>query len=124
MTMFDSGANVPPDDADDAKLDALLSLSRPLEADSAFQSSLLHGFDARTRRKGARKLLTIFAEALGWRALARPMAAASLLAGICMTGFVAGAAASPSDGETYAELSAAFDQSFNLSEDTVSWAKE
>ncbi len=119
MTMFDSSANVPPDDMDDAKLDALLSLSRPLEADSAFQSSLLHAFDARTRRRRERLSLTIFAEAFGWRALARPMAAASLLAGICMTGFVAGAAASPSDGETYAELSAAVDQSFNFSEDTL-----
>lgn len=124
MTMFDSGANIHPDDTDDAKLDALLSLSRPLEADSAFQSSLLHAFDARARRKNERLSLTVFAEAFGWRALARPMAAASILAGICTTGFVAGAAASPNESDTYAELSAAFDQSFDLSEDIGSWARE
>jgi hypothetical protein len=124
MNMFDGGANIPPNQSDDARLDALLSLSKPLEADSVFQSGLLHGFDAHVRRKNNALSLSLFADAFGWRALARPLAAASLLAGICTTGFVAGAAASPSDGDTYAELSAAFDQSFNLSEDTVSWAKE
>lgn len=89
-----------------------------------FKDGLLAAYDAYMRRRKSRLSLTLFAEAFGWRALARPLAAAAALGSFCVAGFVAGAAASPGEAETYAELSSAFEQSFTLTEENGSWAEE
>lgn len=123
MTMFDEGP-LEKDRPDDAALDALLAAAPHFAADDAFRARLLKDFDARRRAVRTRRTFTLFADAFGWRALARPLASAGMLAGLCVTGFVAGAAAAPNDGETYAALSEAFDQSFDLTEENASWAEE
>ncbi len=123
MTIFDEEAmkNGRPDDA---ALDALLASAPLFGADDACRARLLADFDAQRRASRTRLAFTLFADAFGWRALARPLASAGMLAGLCVSGFIAGAAASANDGEAYAALSEAFDQSFDLSEENASWAEE
>ncbi len=123
MTMFDQEPETSADNAD-ARLDALLSIAPRLEPDDAFRAELLAGFDVRSRRARSRISLSLFADAFGWRGLSRPVAAFSLLAGVCATGFVAGASATPGDRETYAALAEAFDQSFDLNVENANWAEE
>lgn len=77
------------------------------------RARILAGFDDFHRRRRARLSLQSFAEAFGWRALARPRAAAALLAGLCAIGFFAGAAVGDA-GDV--ELAAALDQSFGAAE--------
>jgi hypothetical protein len=121
--MFDQGPIANSDDAN-ARLDAVLSLAPRFEPDDSFRARLLSEFDAGRRRARSKISLMLFAEAFGWRALARPVAAFSLLAGVCATGFLAGAAAAPGDRETYAALDEAFDQSFDLNVESANWAEE
>lgn len=123
MTMFDEGP-MKKERPDDAALDALLAAAPLICADDAFRSQLLADFDAQRRTAQTRPAFALFAVAFGWRALARPLASAGMLAGLCATGFIAGAAASPNDAETYAALSEAFEQSFDLTEENASWAEE
>ncbi len=113
----------PEQDPDDALLDELLKSARFIIADEGFTTRLLASFDAHQSRR-ARLSWTLFADAFGWRALAQPLASAGFLAGLCAAGFVAGAASGPDDGETYAELAAAIDQSFDLNGEDQSWAEE
>lgn len=114
----------------DAMMDALLAdlLADVRRVDEivgpGFRERLLASFDDHQRRRRNRLSLSLFADAFGWRALSRPLASAGILAGLCATGFIAGAAASPSDRETYAELAASLDQSFGYSEEDASWAEE
>lgn len=70
---------------------------------------LLADYDRHQRRRRDRLSLRLFADAFGWRALARPVAAASVIASLLAGGFVAGAAAAPSPS---AELASALAQSF------------
>jgi hypothetical protein len=123
MTMFDEGP-MKKDRPDDPALDALLAAAPLFGADDAYRARLLADFDAQRRASRTRPAFTLFADAFGWRALARPLASAGMLAGLCATGFIAGAVASANDGEAYAALSEAFDQSFDLSEENASWAEE
>lgn len=115
----------------DAMMDALLAdlLADARRVDEivgpGFRERLLASFDDHQRRRRRNRLsLSLFADAFGWRALSRPLASAGILAGLCATGFIAGAAASPGDRETYAELAASLDQSFGYSEEDASWAEE
>lgn len=110
----------------DAMLDDLLADARLVDdiVGPDFKARLIASFDDHQRRRRNRAAFTLFADAFGWRALARPLASAGILAGVCATGFIAGAAASPSDSETYAELAASLDQSFGFSEENASWAEE
>lgn len=89
-----------------------------------FKALLLDSYDEHMRRRRNRLSLSLFADAFGLRALARPLGAAAVLGGICATGFVAGVAGSPRDTETYAELASAIDQSFALTEENGPWAEE
>ena len=113
-------------DAIDALLDDVFRQSRGLTEipGMEFKDGLLASYDAYIRRRKNRLSLALFADAIGWRALARPFAAAAALGGVCVAGFIAGAAASPGEAETYAELSSAFEQSFALTEENASWAEE
>lgn len=89
-----------------------------------FKAMLLTSYDEHMRRRRTRLSLTLFADALGLRALARPLGAAAILGGLCAAGFVAGVAGSPREYETYAELASAIDQSFALTEENGPWAEE
>lgn len=113
-------------DAIDALLDDVFRQSRSLQEipGMEFKDGLLASYDAYMRRRRNRLSLTLFADAFGWRALARPFGAAAMLGSLCVAGFIAGAAASPGEAETYAELSSAFEQSFALTEENGSWAEE
>lgn len=110
----------------DALLDDVFRQSRSLQEipGMEFKDGLLASYDAYMRRRKNRLSLALFADAFGWRALARPLGAAAMLGGLCVAGFVAGAAASPGEAQTYAELSSAFEQSFALTEENGSWAEE
>jgi hypothetical protein len=89
-----------------------------------FKAMLLGSYDELQRRRRNRLSLALFADAIGWRALSRPMAAAALLGSVCTAGFIAGVAGAPDDAGAYAELAAAFDQSFSLTEENDLWAEE
>jgi len=89
-----------------------------------FKAMLLNSYDDAQRRRRNRLSLSLFADAIGWRALSRPMAAAALLGSVCTAGFIAGVAGAPGDAGAYAELAAAFDQSFSLTEENDLWAEE
>lgn len=93
------------------------------EPGTEFKARLLSGFDDVQRRRN-RLSLSTFADAFGWRALARPLGAAGFLASVCVSGFLAGAVAAPADSGAYDELAAAFDQSFALTEEGDQWVEE
>lgn len=129
--MSDKERNPPPD-RDDVEAAAEAIVESVLEnwrhVDEAlgpdFRNRLLAGFDDHRRRRRRKPSLSLFADALGWRALARPATAALVLAAVCGAGFVAGAEATADDAQVYAEIDAAFDESFDLSEENGSWAEE
>ncbi|MEK7266358.1 MAG: hypothetical protein AAB227_09700 [Pseudomonadota bacterium] len=89
-----------------------------------FKAMLLTSYDDHMRRRKNRLSLSLFADAFGLRALARPLGAAAILGGLCAAGFVAGVVDTPRDTETYAELASAIDQSFALTEENGPWAEE
>lgn len=89
-----------------------------------FKAILMQSFDDVQRRRRARLSLSLIADAFGWRALSRPMAAAALLGGVCAAGFAAGAAVPAGEAAAYAEIASAFDQSFSLAEESDLWAEE
>jgi hypothetical protein len=109
-------------DADNV-VEAGLEALRRQSISPDWAARLLSTYDEAQRRK-RRSAAGRIASAIGWRALARRLAAAGVLAGICAAGFVAGVAARPSDAETYAALDDAVDQSFDLSEEGASWARD
>lgn len=127
--MFDG---IPPSPAgrDDGAVDAMLeevfrqSRSHAEIPGMEFKARLLASYDEHRRRARNRFSSALFADAFGWRALARPLAAAGVLSGVCAAGYVAGAAASPGGVQTYAEFAAEFGQSFDLAEEDSAWAEE
>jgi hypothetical protein len=113
-------------DAIDALLDDVFQQSRSLTEipGMEFKDGLLASYDAYMRRRKNRLSLALFADAIGWRALARPFSAAAALGSVCVAGFIAGAATPSGEAQTYAELSSAFEQSFALNEENASWAED
>ncbi|MCB2096506.1 MAG: hypothetical protein KDE05_02645 [Parvularculaceae bacterium] len=105
----------------DRMIDEALADMRIADAapDDAFRSLALAGFDAFARARRKRLSLDLFADAFGWRALARPLAAASLLLTFGAAGVIAGAATPEADNALYAELSDAFDQDYGFVEEYV-----
>lgn len=102
---------------DDALGDMRIADAAP---DDAFRALALAGFDAFARARRKKRLsLDLFADAFGWRALARPLAAASLLLTAGAAGVIAGAATPENDNALYAELSDAFDQDYGFVEEYV-----
>lgn len=129
MKTIDENAREPTgrdEESVEAMLDELFKGTQRLRdiPDMEFKSLLLADYDALQQRRRKRLSLALFAEALGWRALSRPIAAAGLLAGLSISGFIAGAAAAPGESATFAELSVALDRSFDYSEESVPWAEE
>lgn len=96
----------------DAIIEEVLARWRDSDAVASpdFKARLLAAFDDYQRRRSSP--FALLAEAVGWRALARPVAAGGVLAGLLAAGYVAGAAAAPGDSAAYAELAAAIDESF------------
>ena len=89
-----------------------------------FKSVALASFDAHQRRTRNRLSFSLVADAFHWRVLARPLASVGVLASLCVAGFVAGSVTASPDYETYAELDAAFSQSFDLNLEDGLWAGE
>ena len=105
--------------------DVFLTPNKQAEDPGAeFKAKLLDSYDAHMRGRKNRLSLSLFADALGFRALARPLAAAASLGGICAAGFVAGVAAPFGDNSSYAELASAIDQTFAYAEEAETWAEE
>ena len=103
------------DDAAAARIvvDAIKDLRRRDQSIGAdISARLIAGFDAHMRARRNRVSLQLFADAFGWRALARPMAATGLLVMIGAGGLFAGIATPEDDTSIYADLSDALDQSF------------
>ncbi len=106
--------------ADDALHKAFAALkAADAHADPQFGMRALAAYDDHMRSKRSRLSLEIFAEAFGWRALSRPLAAAGLLLTVGLAGVVTGVMAPESENAVYAELSAAFDEAYDFSEEAV-----
>ncbi len=110
----------------EAMVDAALAHLREVDAilGPDLAARLLSDYDTHQRRRRERLSLASFADAFGWRALARPIAAAGLLGSLCAGGFIAGAAATTGGADAYAELSTAIDQSLDFTGEDASWAAE
>jgi hypothetical protein len=70
-----------------AALDRVLNMAPALAPREEFNRRVLAGFDALARRP---RMLVAFAEAFGWRMLARPLAPVGIAAGVVAAGFTAG----------------------------------
>jgi len=110
----------------DALLDDVFAKSRTQAEDpgAEFKARLLNSYDTHMRERKNRLSLALFADAFGFRAFARPLAAAASLGGVCAAGFIAGVAAPSDDNSSYAELASAIDQSFAIAEEAETWAGE
>ena len=125
--MFDNDPQkpAPPDDAAlEAMIDDVFRQSRGGAEipGMEFKSMALASFDAHQRRIRNRVSFSLFADAFRWRLLARPLASVGVLASLCVAGFVAGSVTASPDYETYAELDAAFSQSFDFNQEDGIWA--
>lgn len=112
------------DPLDAAIESAFQSARREGEPHLEMKSALLASYDAFQRRKRNRISLSLFADAFGLSALARPAGAAALMSAICVAGFAAGAASGAGRDDTYTEIAMAFDQSFAFTAEDASWAGE
>ena len=95
---------------------------------AGFEGRLLDGYDAAMRARRDNPFKAI-ADAVGWRALARPWAPAGLAAATVALGAFTGAltatgAAGVRDDEAMTYLSAALEPSFGLTEEALSWAEQ
>jgi len=88
-------------------------------ADKKFEMRALEAFDSYARARKSRLSLDVFADAFGLRVLARPLAAASLLLTVGFAGVAAGVLTPESDNAVYAELSDAFDEVYDFSEEVT-----
>lgn len=87
MNKADPDKTAPLPSADLAALDRALKMAPPLAPRDEFSARLLADFDALARRP---RMLVAFAEAFGWRMLARPLAPVGIAAGVVAAGFAAG----------------------------------
>jgi len=88
-------------------------------ANRQFEMRALEAFDSFTRARKNRLSLDVFADAFGLRVLSRPLAAAGLLLSVGFAGVAAGVMTPESDNAVYAELSVAFDEVYDFSEEVT-----
>ena len=91
------------------------------QPDSAFRERALAGFDAEIRRRRRAFSLQAFADALGWRAIARPAAPALLAASAVIAGFAVGLVSRGANEEAYAYFASAYDEAFSDNGEEPLW---